>query len=406
MKKFLKSGTMILLLGSLLAGCSSKNELAKNTPLTEKQPPAETTKSSELVVEKGTPEWDLQQITKAVDDNDKALFMSYQNEENVTFFKEQRRWMDEVEFKKRQGYTVSVKLYSFHQENDAIATVRFSVMMSHPKLGSTTNTVAYQMIKSGDRWILNDVPFEKMVSDSGHLTVYYPKGQETAANQTFKDATDIVDFYSKKFNWKPQPISIKIYPTSNEVSATVPWLALGGWNEIGESLKITTALSNTIFRFLAHELTHKMVGEMANDNATIYFQEGFASYLEGTVVRDSSGQVTYEPKLAQEKAAKAMEASNSVKTIAELGTIDYTDPEGSMYRDGFLISNYLIETKGLPTFMKMLGYLSKFDYIDQRSEHKMDTCQIRTLEAIDSTYGPVDKVSAEVQNFYVKGSGQ
>ncbi|WP_066306821.1 hypothetical protein [Bacillus sp. FJAT-29814] len=407
MKRFLKAGTMILLLGSLLAGCSSsKNEQAKSTPQTEKLPPSETTKSSEPVVDKGTPEWDLQQITTAVDDNDKALFMSYQNEENDTFFKEQQRWIDEVKFKKQQGYTVSVKLYSFHQEDDAIATVRFSVMMSHPKLGSTTNTVAYQMIKSGDRWILNDVPFEKMVSDSGQLTVYYPKGQETAATQTFKDATDIVDFYSKKFNWKPQPISIKIYPTSNEVSATVPWIALGGWNEIGESLKITTALSDTIFRFLAHELTHKMVGEMANDNATIYFQEGFASYLEGTVIRDSSGQVSYDPKLAQERAAKAMKASSSVKTIAELGTIDYTDPEGSMYRDGFLISNYLIETKGLPTFMKMLGYLSKFDYIDQRSEHKMDTCQIRTLEAIESTYGPADKVSAEVQNFYVKGSGK
>lgn len=412
MKNYKKAGCAAGLLFVLLAGCSENTEKTKATPQTEKAPSAETSKekqketNSTPVVEKGKPEWDLQQITKAVDDNDKALFMSYQNEENALFFKEQQRWIDEVDFKKKQGYTVSIKLYSFQQNDDTTATVSFSVMMSHPTLGSTTNTVTYQMIKSGDKWVFNDVPFEKMVSDSGNLTVYYPKGQETAAQKTFKDANDIVAFYSKKFSWKPEPISIKIYPSSAEASATVPWLSLGGWNEIGESLKITTALSDTIFRFLAHELTHKMVGEIAHDNATIYIQEGFATYLEGTVVRDPSGQVTYDPKIATEKAAKAMEVSSSVKTIEELGKIDYTDPESSMYRDGFLLSNYLIKTKGLPTFMEMLHYLAKFEYIDKRSEHKMDIGQTRTVEAIENIYGPADKVSAEEKDFYEKVSGQ
>lgn len=410
MKRFLTVGWVLLLLCSLLAGCSSKSDQTKGTPQKEKAPFAETSKekqqkeSNEPTAKKGTPEWDLQQIKKSVDENDQDLFMSYQNKENVTFYKEQKRWIEEAEFKKKQGYTVSIDFYSFNQIDDTTGTVSFSVTMSHPKLGSTANPVTYQMKKVNDKWILNDVPFEKLSTDSGNLIVYFTKGQEADANQTLKDASDIVAFYSKKFNWKAKPITIKIYSSPEAVSATVPWISLGGWNEMGESVKITTAQSQNIFRFLAHELTHKMLGDMTNDNATIYIQEGFATYLEGTIGRDNSGNVTYDPKPAREKAAKAIQVSNSVKSIDELGTIDYTDPENSMYRDGFLLSNYLIETKGLPAFFNMLHYLAKFEYIDKRSEHKMDTCQIRTLEAIEKIYGPADKVSADSNNYYLNGN--
>ncbi|MGG1679259.1 hypothetical protein ACIFOT_26565 [Neobacillus sp. NRS-1170] len=172
-------------------------------------------------MEKGTPEWDLLQIQKSVDDNDQALFMSYQNKENAIFYKEQQRWIEEAVFKKKQGYSLSVKLFNFSQEDDKTATVSLSVTMSHPKLGESTNYITYQMLKFNDKWILNDVPFQTMASDTGNLTVYYTKGQETAAQQTLKDTSDIVAFYSKKFNWNPKPISIKVYPSSDEASATV-----------------------------------------------------------------------------------------------------------------------------------------------------------------------------------------
>ncbi|MDN3018884.1 M1 family aminopeptidase [Paenibacillus sp. BSR1-1] len=405
MKRFLHLGWVLLLLCTILAGCN--NEQAKGTPKKEKAPPAAQTpkekKSSEPTVEKGTPEWDMQQIVKSVNDNDQALFMSYQNKENAVFYKEQQRWIEEAVFKKKQGYELSVQLYNFNKVDETNGTVSFSVRMSHPQQGENTNIVIYQMMKVNDKWILNDVPFEKISSDSGNLTVHFMKGHETEAQQTLKDASDIVTFYSKKFNWKPKPISIKIYPSSDEASATVPWIGLSGWNEIGESLKITSDRSENIFRFLAHELTHKMVGDLTNDNATVYIQEGFATYLQNTVVRDKSGNVTYDPKLAAENAAKAIEVKKSVKSIEELGKIDYTDPDLSMYRDGFLLSHFLIETKGLPAFMEMLHYLTKFEYIDKRSEHKMDICQVRTLEAIENVYGPADKVSADNKNYYLNG---
>lgn len=277
----------IMLICFLLAACNGGNEQAKGEPKKEK-PPASEQKEEEPEVKQGTPEWDMQQIENAVDNNDQDVFMEYQNSENPLFYKEQKRWIEEAIFKKEQGYTLSVDL-SFTKENDIKGMVYFRVKMSHPNLESTNNLVTYQAIKVNDKWVLNDVPFETISSDSGTITVYYKKGQEDPAKKTLNDASDIVDFYSKMFNWKPGPISIKVYSTNREVSATVPWIMLGGWNEIGESLKINSGSLSQIFRYLAHELTHKMVGDITNDNASIYLQEGFATYLQTALHEMATG---------------------------------------------------------------------------------------------------------------------
>ncbi|WP_433745162.1 hypothetical protein [Falsibacillus pallidus] len=124
--------------------------------------------------------------------------------------------------------------------------------------------------------------------------------------------------------------------------------------------------------------------------------------MEVSVYRDENGAVQFDPDKAKEMTKLSLQTKKSVKTIEELGKIDYTDPEGSMYRDGFLLSNYLIETNGLDKFLQMLHYLSSFEYIDKRGEHKMDQTQGRTVEAIEKTYGPAGDVSANCQAFYLK----
>ncbi|MEC1523621.1 hypothetical protein P9D43_16575 [Neobacillus niacini] len=394
----------ILLVCVLLTGCNSNSEQTKGEPKKEQTPPSEPNKNKQVEepeVKKGTPEWDMLQIEQAVENNDEAVFMSYQNSENHLFFKEQKRWIEEAKFKKEQGYTLSVDI-SFMKENDTKGKVYFRVKMSHPNFESTNNLVIYQAIKVNEKWILNDVPFETLTSESGSITVYYKKGQEDTAQKTLKDATDIVAFYSKMFNWKPEPISIKVYSNINEVSATVPWVMLSGWNEIGESLKINSGVMSQIFKYLAHELTHKMVGDITNDNASIYIQEGFATYLQAAINRDGNGMVSFDPQKPIENAQKAMEISNTLKTIEELGQIDYTDPEGSMYRDGALLSTYLIETKGINIFFDMLKSLSAFEYIDKRIEHKLEMVNSRTVEAIEKVYGPDEQVSADLKNYYLK----
>jgi hypothetical protein len=394
----------ILLMCFLLAGCNDGSEQAMGDPKKQETPTSEPNKNKQMEepeVKKGTPEWDMLQIEKAVENSDEDVFMSYQNSENPLFYKEQKRWIEEAKFKKEQGYTLTVDL-SFTKENDTKGMVYFRVKMRHLNLESTNNLVIYQAVKVNDKWILNDVPFETISSESGTIAVYYKKGQEDPAQKTLKDASDIVEFYSKKFDWKSGPISIKLYSNNREVSATVPWIMLGGWNEIGESLKINSDSMSQIFKYLAHELTHKMVGDITNDNASIYIQEGFATYLQAAIIRDGNGSVSYDPQKSIENAQKAMEISNTVKTIEELGQIDYTNLEGSLYRDGALLSTYLIETKGVNMFFDMLKYLSSFEYIDKRIEHKLKMVNSRTVEAIEKVYGPDEQVSADLKNYYIK----
>jgi hypothetical protein len=393
---------LILLVCGLLIGCHKGKEEVEGPVKKEENPRIESRNENMVQKGKGTPEWDLQQIEKAVESSDKDLFMNYQNQDNPLFYKEQQRWMEEAIFKKEQGYKVSVDLFNFSKENDSTGMVSFKVTMNQGNTGESINTVNYQMLKVKDRWVLNDVPFEKISSNNETITVYYFKGQEEAAQKTLKDAIDLVDFYSIKFSWRPEPISIKVYPTQPEISATVPWPGLSGWNEMGESLKITSELSSDIFHYLSHELTHKMVGDLSNDNATIYIQEGIATFFAGSIYREASGGIAYKPELVTDNAVKAIEISRSVKTIEELGQIDYTDPEASMYRDGFLITNYLIQTKGLSTYFNMLNYLSNFEYMDKRSEHKMDILHERTVEALEKVYGPTETISSEVKNYYIK----
>ncbi|WP_433745165.1 hypothetical protein [Falsibacillus pallidus] len=283
MRRIFHLGWVALIICLFLAGCSEDNEEAATKPKNEqktvvdkKEEPPEN--SSDQIVEKGTPEWDFQQIIKSVNDNDEAVFMSYQNKDNPIFYKEQKRWIEEAVFKKGQGSSLTVDFENFEKESDTTGTVTLKVDMTAPGNGSSTNYIKYQTIKVNDKWLLNDVPFEEMKSETENITVYYNKGEEEAAKKTLKDATDIVSFYKRKFNWNPGPLSIKLYPTPGEVSATVPWVSLAGWNEVGESIKITTELTQRIFSFLAHELTHKMLGDVTNDNASIYIQEGFASF--------------------------------------------------------------------------------------------------------------------------------
>ncbi|MBY0122877.1 M1 family aminopeptidase [Bacillus sp. S/N-304-OC-R1] len=409
----MKKHTLILmffLLGSLLIGCSTKTNTEIKKEVSEKKVVNKEIpkKEVEIVIkaQKGTPEWTFENLVKAVEENNQTDFMKFQNMKNEVFFKEQQRWIDEVIYKKDHGFKISISFNSFQQENDSKGTVVFSVQMDDQINGSKTNAVTYECIKDGDAWLLNDVPFKTISDKSNNITVYYTGNQTEAAETMLTDAKDIVVFYSDNFHWKPNPISIKIYSSDDEASATVPFMQLSGWNETGESLKISTEQQpiSSVFSILAHELTHKMLSDLSNDNASLYLQEGFATYLQNRVQRDKAGAIHFDQTVVEEKAKKAIEISKSVLSIEELGKIDYLDVEAafSLYRDGSLISNYLVLTYGLDKYLEMLNYLSKFDYIDKRSEHKLDILNKRTVEALEKIYGSTKELSAAYKDFYLK----
>ncbi|MBS4171726.1 hypothetical protein [Bacillus sp. FJAT-49736] len=401
---------MFFLIGSLLIGCSTKSNTVIKKEVSEKKVLInEIPKKEDKIVitaQKGTPEWTFENLVKAVEEKNQSDFMKFQNKNNEVFFKEQQRWIEEVIYKKDHGFKISISFYGFQQESDSKGTVVFSVQMDDQTKGSKTNAVTYECIKEGNVWLLNDVPFKKLSDDSNGITVFYTEDQREAAKTMMTDAKDIVAFYSENFHWKPNPISIKIYSSDEEASATVPYIQLSGWNETGESLKISTEQQpiSSVFSILAHELTHKMLSDLSNDNASLYIQEGFATYLENRVQRDKAGAIHFNQRIVDEKAKKAIEVSKSILSIEELGKIDPLDPETSfpLYRDGSLISNYLVLTYGIDKYLEMLNYLSTFDYIDKRAEHKLAILDKRTVEALEKVYGSTKELSAAYKDFYLK----
>ncbi|WP_456272377.1 hypothetical protein [Bacillus sp. AK031] len=359
----------------------------------------------EITAAEGTPDWSFQHLEKAVQDSDYETFMKFQNPENSIFHKEQARWMEEVMFQKAQGMDVKLAVLGFKQRTDTTGTVNFHVSMKpFDQEGSyTSNSVTYECIKVGNTWLVNDTPFEQLVSESGSITVYYKPGEETKGRSTLDGAEKLVDFYSAQFNWTPSPFTIKLYTTGEEISATVPYPSSAGWNEMGESLKInSTDKMKDVFSLLSHELTHKMVSDLTNDNAAHYLQEGFATYLQNRVQKDGTGAVYFDDQVVESQTKKAIEASRSVLSIEELSEISYSGDILPLYRDGFLMSHYLIKTYGIEKYLEVLKDLANYEYIDKRLEHKMDTVKPLTLEAIEKVYGPVDKVSAEYIDHYLK----
>jgi hypothetical protein len=408
MKKLYFLFIYLTMLFFLLIGCSQESQYVVDNSFSSisveefAQLEDEIKKEIIITAEVGTPEWTFQHLQKAVANNDKVEFMKFQNDNNPIFYKEQERWMEEVIYKKDRGYSISVTLDSFLIETDSKGSVFFSVKIKHPKNGEFNNTVTYEVLKINNVWVLNDLPFEQIQSESGHITVNYKDGQEEIAKQTLTDAIDLLSYYSENFNWISDPITIKIYSDTEEISATVPWPSLGGWNEVGESLKVTSFKKDDIFRILAHELTHKMLGDLTNDNATLFIQEGFATYLENKVQRNAVGEIHFDQNKVDAKSKKAIEISNSVLSIEELGKIDYTGDSIPLYRDGSLISNYLVKTYGLDKYKEMLNYLSNYEYIDKRMEHKLETIKDRTMEALEKVYGSTDVLSSKYKDFYLK----
>ncbi|WP_421383454.1 hypothetical protein ACOJQI_03105 [Bacillus salacetis] len=357
----------------------------------------------EVTAAEGTPDWTFQHLEKAVQDLDYETFMKFQNQNNPTFYKEQARWFEEVMFTEAKGKDVKLAVLGFKQIDETTGTVNFHVNMQQSE-GSeayTNNTVTYECIKAGNTWLINDLPFEQIVSESGDITVYFKPGDEAKGQSTLEDTEKLVNFYSKQFNWDPSPITIKLYSTNEEISATVPSPSLAGWNETGESLKINTAdkIEDT-FSILSHELTHKMLSDLTNDNAAIYLQEGFATYLQNRVQKDEAGAIYFDDELVDTNTKKAIENNPKVLSIEELNELSYSDDIFTIYRDGYLMSNYLIKTYGMEKFSEVLNDLAAYEYIDKRIEHKMETIQPLTIEAFEKVYGPVDALSKEYIDYY------
>ena len=340
------------------------------------------------------------QMIEAVKNNDKEEFLKFQNTSNSLFYKEQKRWIEEAIFKKNQGYNFTVDLDDVNLISLEKGTIELTVNMKNQDTESR-NKVTYSILKLNNMWKIDDVPFEKITE--GNITVLYVSDLEEQAMSVLKEASDLIELYSKEFDWDPKEITIKLYDSMEQVSATVPWTGLAGWNETGESLKLMIPLMvpNMSFKILAHELTHKMLSDFSNDNLSLYLQEGFASFLQSVVEKDDTDKPIINLNNLAEAEQRLLENEELVfLPISDMNKLDYTQ-SFEISSTGFLLADYLITTQGFDTFFTMVKDLAIDPYMDSRSEHKLQILSERTTKALEKFYGPISQLSIDYEKFFL-----
>ncbi|MEI4770093.1 hypothetical protein WAX74_10635 [Psychrobacillus sp. FJAT-51614] len=354
------------------------------------------TDESELVKSQLVP------MLEAIDNNDEEGFLEFQNSANSLFYKEQKRWMEEAIFKKEQGYTFTVNIGEVNLMSSEKGDVELIVNMKYQDK-ETQNKVIYSIVKLNNKWVIDDVPF-KTISE-GNIAVLYVSELEEEALTVLREASDIVHLYNNEFGWTPKDMTIKLYDSREQISATIPWTGSTGWNETGESLKLmiepsgpSTSLST--LTILAHELAHQMLSDFSNDNASLYIQEGFATLLQHVVEKDGEGKLLINLNNLPYREHKLLSNRDLVfYSIDELNKLDYTKTF-EIYGLGFLLTDYLIKSHGFDKFMTMVKELMNEPYIDSRVEHKLQITSERTTRAIEKVYGSTDQVSDGYINYF------
>lgn len=382
----------------ILIGCSTEPITIEEEISLTKEEQAAIDKQEEIVEESNLVKSYFSQMIEAVENNDEEGFLKFQNKSNSLFYKEQERWIEEAIFKKNQGYNFTLHLRKVNLTSLEEGTIELSVNMKYQNSVSN-NKVTYSILKLNDNWKIDDVPFEKIIK--GNIAVLYVSDEEQA-QIVLNEASDIIELYSKEFKWKPKEITIKLYDSMEQVSATVPWTGLAGWNETGESLKlmIPSMVHNNSFKILAHELSHKMLSDFSNDNLSLYLQEGVASLLQSVVEKDETDKpiinlnnlATAEQQLLENKEFAFL-------PISDMNKLDYTQ-SFEISSVGFLLADYLITQQGFENFFTMVKDLASDPYIDTRGEHKLQILSERTTKVLEKFYGNTSQLSLDYENHF------
>ena len=386
---------VIILYGCALAPAETEVENSESIEEPEDEKQETMTDESELVKSQFKP------MLEAIDNNDEEGFLKFQNSSNSLFYKEQKRWMEEAIFKKQQGYTFSVNIGEVNLISSDKGDMELIVYMKYEDK-EAQNKVIYSIVKQNNNWVIDDIPF-KIISE-GNISVYYVYDLEEQASAVLREASDIVHLYNDQFGWDPEELTIKLYESREQISATIPWFGITGWNETGESLKLSMHPDES-FRtlpILAHEIAHKMLSDFSNDNLSIIIQEGFATFLQYTVKKETSDKpaVIDLSKLPYREEQLLSNKDLVFYSIDEMNKMDYNN-SSEIYSLGFLLTDYLITTEGFDKFMVMVKELKNEPYIDSRAEHKLQILSERTNRAIEKVYGSTaEQVSDGYINYF------
>lgn len=240
-------------------------------------------------------------------------------------------------------------------------------------------------------------------------SIFFERNLEKEAAFVFKFYPKIIDFFSDQFNVKIEHklISIYLFYSSESISFTIPDHSAYGWYESNESIKIFIpdfVEDRELFltKVLIHELTHLLLVRISNDNLSLFFQEGFAMYVENYVLYHSQDlilskeQLQSQRRLSLDMLQQLQLRLHSYDTLTDL-------PEESgieLYHNGFLWVYYLIEKYGVNTFLHFVSSLSKYDYLNLPISNKFNLINKRTTDMFLENYSKEDFEDNDIFTFY------
>ncbi|MEK5174484.1 hypothetical protein NST63_14920 [Heyndrickxia sp. FSL W8-0496] len=389
----------------LLAGCQSESTTKKiNIKNDNNKSQAIQTKEideEELEKEAQAAKTYFAKMIEAIDDNNRKEFLSFQNEKNKLFYKEQDAWILGVYVKRKEGVSLTTKIRQLELTSLTKGNLTLQIDMKN-KDKIYSNQITYTIIKKGGKWKINDLPFKKMTN--GPINLYYLPSLEYQAAQVMKDLKKLVDLYIEYFDWDPKEVNVKLYDSLEELSASVPWETVPGVSQSFISLKffVDTTYSDVTYNIMKHEVVHTMLAEISNDNATEFMHEGLAIYISSAVSKDPQGNPRIDLNGVKERENILLDNIKTFKPINELNNINYTNDSGDIYSLGFLLTDYLISNYGMDKYLNLLSELKKEDIVDNYNEEKQQIVYKRVIKAMEKIYAPIDQLSKDYADYFNK----
>lgn len=159
---------VILLILLVLVGGSSQTNPKENTEedleLEEVENEEEVQVEESIALEQEALKTYFDNMIKAVEDNDRETFLSYQDETNELFYSEQELWIEGLHQKKTEGWDVSVIVNNITLETLENGSIELQINMKSDET-DVSNHITY--------------PFNKL--SDGSINLYYLPSLENVA---------------------------------------------------------------------------------------------------------------------------------------------------------------------------------------------------------------------------------
>ncbi len=332
--------------------------------------------------------------------------MSFQNSLNSIFYEEQHRWMEEVVAQKKQFFIFEPSVHKIKLCNKKQGLLYFNLKITRPSGRVKDYSVVYRIVKdsSHSKWILDDYPFLNVKSQN--IDVKYFKDVHDQALLAINYGNRIIDNYNKLFKWNPNQVKIKIFSTLDQISTSIPCFTTYGWSEEKESIKIlvphyTKEKTKIFLQMLTHELSHKMLSNITNDNASLWLQEGLAVLLEKSFIFKGNS-INFSASNSENYVKKVLkDVGYTLLSLSELNKLDYRSGH-EIYNQGFLLVYFLFSKYGLQKLDNIFKNLKEFNYINSRTQCKLKKLNARTNMALVQNLDNYDDLHNQLKTFYLK----